>query len=159
MYLAHQAVHRPLGLPPDDVFSEEELALLEEIDAGSDDSKRTRFAKVFQEGGRNTSAVRVVGASMYLRERPLWRLTLERRAIYEAEYVVPKSYHVVNPDFEWCSTLDGSKLIPYALSPYAGRRYRLLRLAALADARFEKRTVACWRARVRITLTCMRCSP
>eukprot|EP00752_Nemacystus_decipiens_P014973 g13331.t2 len=48
MYLAHQAVHKPLGLPPEGVFSEEELALLKDIEAGSDDSGhlRKRFAKV-----------------------------------------------------------------------------------------------------------------
>lgn len=48
MYLAHQAVHRPLGLPPEGSFSQDELALLEEIEANSDDSGhlRKRFAKV-----------------------------------------------------------------------------------------------------------------
>eukprot|EP00903_Cladosiphon_okamuranus_P009879 g9384.t1 len=48
MYLAHQAVHRPLGLPPEGSFSEDELALLNEIEDKSDDSGHTRkrFAEV-----------------------------------------------------------------------------------------------------------------
>eukprot|EP00752_Nemacystus_decipiens_P014913 g13276.t1 len=48
MYLSHQAVHDPLGLPPDGVFNDEELAILENILASSDDDGhlRQRFAKV-----------------------------------------------------------------------------------------------------------------
>lgn len=48
MYLSHQAVHDPLGLPPDDVFSDEEIAILDNILATSDVDGhiRQRFAKV-----------------------------------------------------------------------------------------------------------------
>ena len=61
MYLAHQAVHKPLGLPPAGVFSEEELALLKEIEANSDDSGhlRKRFAKVFSRGRGTENSVRI----------------------------------------------------------------------------------------------------
>ncbi|CAM9770541.1 unnamed protein product, partial [Hapterophycus canaliculatus] len=31
MYLAHQAVHKPLGLPPDGSFTDEEVALLDAV--------------------------------------------------------------------------------------------------------------------------------
>jgi len=48
MYLAHQAVHKPLGLPPDDAFSDDELSILAAIEAESDEQGhlRARFAKV-----------------------------------------------------------------------------------------------------------------
>lgn len=48
MYLSHQAVHDPLGLPPDDVFNDEEIAILNNILATSDvdGHLRQRFAKV-----------------------------------------------------------------------------------------------------------------
>ena len=48
MYLAHQAVHDPLGLPPDDAFNDEEISILENILASGDDDShlRQRFAKV-----------------------------------------------------------------------------------------------------------------
>lgn len=48
MYLSHQAVHDPLGLPPDDSFSPEEVAILDAIEAKSDEDGhlRKRFAKV-----------------------------------------------------------------------------------------------------------------
>ncbi len=46
LYLAHQAVHDPLGLPPDDSFSDEELAVLADVEAKTDGNLRTRFAKV-----------------------------------------------------------------------------------------------------------------
>ncbi|CAN0191196.1 unnamed protein product, partial [Hapterophycus canaliculatus] len=49
MYLAHQAVHDPLGLPPADSFTEEQIAVLDAIEANSDDDDahlRKRFAKV-----------------------------------------------------------------------------------------------------------------
>ena len=47
MYLSHQAVHDPLGIPPDEVFSDDELSLLDNIQADSDENGqlRTRFAK------------------------------------------------------------------------------------------------------------------
>lgn len=61
MYLAHQAVHKPLGLPPEGVFSEDELSLLKAIEANSDDSGhlRKRFAKVlnYSRGRENTERV------------------------------------------------------------------------------------------------------
>ena len=48
MYLSHQAVHDPLGLPPDDAFNDEEVAILDHILATSDvdGHLRHRFAKV-----------------------------------------------------------------------------------------------------------------
>ncbi|CAM9407888.1 unnamed protein product [Pylaiella littoralis] len=48
LYLAHQAVHPPLGLPPDGSFSPEETAILDAIEANSivDGGLRKRFAKV-----------------------------------------------------------------------------------------------------------------
>lgn len=49
MYLAHQAVHDPLGLPPDGCFSDDEIAILDNIYDNSVDGKgslRQRFAKV-----------------------------------------------------------------------------------------------------------------
>lgn len=48
MYLSHQAVHSPLGLPPAGSFSAEETAILDEIKASSneDGHLRERFAKV-----------------------------------------------------------------------------------------------------------------
>lgn len=49
MYLAHQAVHDPLGLPPAEYFSAEQLDLLERIETGSEEGTgtlRARFAKV-----------------------------------------------------------------------------------------------------------------
>ncbi|CAM9864814.1 unnamed protein product, partial [Hapterophycus canaliculatus] len=49
MYLAHQAVHDPLGLPPDGCFSDDEIAILDKIYDNSVDGKghlRQRFAKV-----------------------------------------------------------------------------------------------------------------
>lgn len=50
MYIAHQAVHDPLGLPPEGVFNEEEEAILNAILANSneDGHLRQRFAKVSQ---------------------------------------------------------------------------------------------------------------
>lgn len=63
MYLAHQAVHKPLGLPPEGAFSEEELALLKEIETSSDDSGhlRKRFTKVFLGRGKIRKRGSVVG--------------------------------------------------------------------------------------------------
>ncbi|CAM9679299.1 unnamed protein product [Scytosiphon promiscuus] len=46
LYLAHQAVHDPLGLPPADAFSAEELAVLDAVEARSSSALRVRFAKV-----------------------------------------------------------------------------------------------------------------
>lgn len=48
LYLSHQAVHSPLGLPPEESFSEEQKAILEEIRFSSDSMGhlRERFAKV-----------------------------------------------------------------------------------------------------------------
>lgn len=48
LYLSHQAVHKPLGLPPEGVFSEDELKMLKEIEANSGEKGhlRKRFAKV-----------------------------------------------------------------------------------------------------------------
>lgn len=48
LYLAHQAVHPPLGLPPENSFSPEEVAILDAIEANSllDGDLRKRFAKV-----------------------------------------------------------------------------------------------------------------
>ncbi|CAM9370429.1 unnamed protein product [Ectocarpus sp. 12 AP-2014] len=47
LYLAHQAVHDPLGVPPADAFSPEEWAVLTALeDESSDASLRVRFAKV-----------------------------------------------------------------------------------------------------------------
>lgn len=56
MYLAHQAVHDPLGLPPADSFTEEQMGVLDAIEANSDDDDahlRKRFAKVKR--GRTTN--------------------------------------------------------------------------------------------------------
>ncbi|CAM9251444.1 unnamed protein product [Pylaiella littoralis] len=48
LYLAHQAVHSPLGLPPEGSLSDEQTALLNEIGSTSDSTGhlRVRFAKV-----------------------------------------------------------------------------------------------------------------
>eukprot|EP00752_Nemacystus_decipiens_P016039 g14340.t1 len=48
MYLSHQAVHDPLGLPPDGVFNDQELTILDKILASCNDNRhlRQRFAKV-----------------------------------------------------------------------------------------------------------------
>ncbi|CAM9812549.1 unnamed protein product [Ectocarpus sp. 4 AP-2014] len=49
MYLSHQAVHDPLGLPPGDQFTQDQLDLLERIETGSEEGTgtlRARFAKV-----------------------------------------------------------------------------------------------------------------
>ncbi|CAN0073946.1 unnamed protein product [Pylaiella littoralis] len=48
MYLSHQAVHPPLGLPPAGCFSAEETAILDRVKANSneDGHMRQRFAKV-----------------------------------------------------------------------------------------------------------------
>ncbi|CAM9401472.1 unnamed protein product [Ascophyllum nodosum] len=46
LYLAHQAVHDPLGVPPVDDFSAEDWALLDDVEENSDSALRLRFAKV-----------------------------------------------------------------------------------------------------------------
>eukprot|EP00903_Cladosiphon_okamuranus_P015002 g13881.t2 len=46
LYLAHQAVHDPLGLPPADAFSAEELAVLDALEDSPVSALRLRFAKV-----------------------------------------------------------------------------------------------------------------
>lgn len=50
MYLSHQAVHPPLGLPPAGCFSAEEVAILEKVKTNSneDGHLRHRFAQVMR---------------------------------------------------------------------------------------------------------------
>ncbi|CAM9815485.1 unnamed protein product [Pylaiella littoralis] len=46
LYLSHQAVHDPLGIPPSDAFTPEEWTLLDALEDSSGSDLRVRFAKV-----------------------------------------------------------------------------------------------------------------